>query len=96
MRQRDILFHHTIVTNIDIKMELNEYQKFIFGFVLFIIFVLIIIGFIVFMIYGCYKIIKLLVTFRNEMSNRRCYKSNNVEIIPLNTIHQKDIGINLI
>ena len=74
-------------------MELNENQKFIFGLVLFFIFVLMIIGFIVFMIYGCYKIIKLLVTFRNEMRKRRCYKSNTVESIPLNTILQNENGI---
>ena len=44
------------------------------------------------MLYGCFKIIKLFVTFRNEMNKRRCYDFNTVESIPLNTIHQNENG----
>ena len=73
-------------------MELNENQKFIFGLVLFFIFVLMIIGFIVFIIYGCYKIIQLFVSFHNNIRNRRCYESNIVESIPLDSIHRNENG----
>ena len=73
-------------------MEPNENQKLFFGLIILIILVLIIIGFIFFMLYGCFKIIKLFVTFRNVVRNRRCYESNTVESIPLNSINLKENG----
>ena len=73
-------------------METNDNQKLFFGLIILIILVLFIIGFIVFMFYGCFKIIKLFVTFRNEMNKIRCYDFNTVESIPLNTIHQNENG----